>query len=133
MIELAITHPKPWIGANKYNRLHWAAQRDLKKAYAAFFMSQITQMGHVGTFDKVYLECYRFETGKGLDDDNLVFGLKPILDALVVPTKANPWGMSLILDDNPHVLTREAIGVQLKRGDKKLARSEFIFSGTIQK
>lgn len=36
-----------------------------------------------------------------LDWDNALGGLKPLLDCLVTPKKANPDGLGVIVDDNP--------------------------------
>jgi len=47
------------------------------------------------------LVIIRHSAGVGLDWDNAYGGLKPLLDCLVAPSKRNPSGLALIVDDAP--------------------------------
>ena len=49
-----------------------------------------------------------------LDWDNAYGGLKPLLDCLVAPSKRNPSGLGLVLDDNPRAMPEPPYVRQLK-------------------
>lgn len=49
-----------------------------------------------------------------LDWDNAYGGLKPLLDCLVAPSKQNPDGLGLILNDNPTAMPFPPLLYQLR-------------------
>ena len=49
---------------------------------------------------KAFVRITRTCPGDGLDWDNALGGLKPLFDCLVMPSRRNPSGLGLIVDDS---------------------------------
>lgn len=88
--DFEIDFPTP--SGNRYARMHWAAKRRLKKAF--ILHSRIGASGArrcpAGEHRCVTIERHG---SRLLDPDNLAWGAKPLLDALVV--------VDLLEDDSP--------------------------------
>lgn len=85
---------------NEVKQMHFAAYKKLRER----FERQVREA--LGSFpgpqrDKVALFVVRSCEGGGLDWDNAYGGLKPMLDCLVAPSKRNPSGLGVFVDDNP--------------------------------
>ena len=129
-IELSLALPLPWMPRATFDRLHWAAKGRIAKEAAAKFRAQIEPLGLTAPLVDVSIDCYRTDW-RELDKDNLYGGLKPYLDAMTLPTKRNPRGIGLIVDDRPSILVDlQAHQYKCKKGD--LGSSVFLISGKLQ-
>jgi len=66
------------------------------------------------TFERAFICIERYSTGEPPDWDNLIGGIKPLIDCLVTPTKANPSGIGIIRDDNPDCIPIQPIVVPVR-------------------
>ena len=86
----------------RMDRRHWSVRRKFKKQLAAEVLMALREAGHglpASPMRRVRLTVERGSAGT-LDDDNLTGGLKELVDVLVWPTRRNPHGLGLIVDDN---------------------------------
>lgn len=85
--------------ANQYSRMHWAAQRRLVRAWWAAFNNAIL-LAHIAPNHppwprvKRLVSVQSFRTADTVDATNLIGGMKPMEDALVLA--------GLLVDDGPN-------------------------------
>lgn len=104
---LLIRLNEPTILLNKYLRMHRQARRKHTKELAKRVRDYVLEVYGLEDLSKPIARCDVHVTrgSAGLPDwDGLYGGLKPLLDTLVVPSKRNPHGIGLILDDSPVVI-----------------------------
>jgi hypothetical protein len=86
---------------------HWAKRHRHDKNWqerVAWRMRILVAPGPPLLLPSVWIQCRRFSSGTEPDHDNLVVSFKPLIDALKPASKANPYGIGLILDDSPQVI-----------------------------
>lgn len=88
---------------NTYIRAHFRTRTKLCQDFAKQIAVQLTRKPV--PLQKCIVIITRLNI-KQPDWDGLYGGVKPVLDALVVPTQTNPHGIGLIEDDNQQVLRR---------------------------
>lgn len=107
MIEITLPVRTPLL--NQTARMHWAKRRKLGRAMAWEIRKAA---GHPdGDPFPLCTVHIRWFTSRGRlpDRDGIIGGFKPVLDALVMRSGANPYGLGFIVDDGPaHVLKIEA-------------------------
>ena len=94
---------EPFLLLNKLQRMHWSDRKKYHQRLYWLLRQQITSPPRTPL-----LRC-RIHVTRGNppplpDLDGLYGGVKPLLDCLVVKTKANPLGMGFIMDDNQNVI-----------------------------
>ena len=105
MRAIAFTLNKPAPSLNellRMERAHWSRRRKFKKQLAAEVLMALREAGHglpSSPLRRVRLTVERGSSGT-LDEDNLAGGLKELVDVLVWPTRRNPHGLGLIVDDD---------------------------------
>jgi hypothetical protein len=83
---------------NVWLRMHWARRRKFATAMASEVWTACRPPKLPLTRCKVLIE--RTSTQEP-DRDNLVGGVKPLMDALQPLSKRHPYGLGFILDDSP--------------------------------
>lgn len=83
---------------NKIKGMHFAEYKRLREGYEAQVSAALG--GYAAPqCERAAVFVVRHCTGKGLDGDNAIGGLKPLLDCLVKRTPRNPSGLHIIEDD----------------------------------
>ena len=95
------------VGLNRYIRQHWATRRKEKEEWAERFL----RLAPVTAPIDIHVERIYGGRGKAMDPDNLVGGVKPLLDGMV---KAK-----IIPDDNPDQIR---LYVSQVKGDSNAVR-----------
>jgi len=128
--EFELMLPKPWIGRNVWERMHWGAKAGYMKFLEAQFRAQTKALQIQWPLVNVQIDGIRRNTRK-LDRDNAIAGLKPYIDAM---TQRHPKGIGLILDDTEDIVTRiEVEQVIIKNNEHGLMPgSTFIIYGVEQ-
>lgn len=112
--EFELQLPKPWVGRNVWDRLHWGAKAGYMKFLNNQFTMQTQQLEIPWPLVDVEIDATRHSPGV-LDRDNIVGGLKPYLDAM---TARHPKGIGLIVDDTEEFLIRlETYQEKVKKAD----------------
>lgn len=93
---------------NEWQRTHFRQKKKIVEDMAWQFRAQWTPTKPIA---KAFVVVERYCRGPHPDWDNLVGGIKPALDALVVSSKKNPMGIGLIQDDGPACLPLQPIVV----------------------
>lgn len=97
LIELTIPEATPLL--NTWQRMHWAQRRKTCHRWALLILAALGPQRPVVPLQRVRVEVTRHSAGSP-DLDGLYGGLKPVLDALVRPSKRNPHGLGVIEDDS---------------------------------
>lgn len=101
VIHICIPEKTPTL--NKWQRMHFRVKEREVKKFAMYLLGATA-----GKFSKPIKKCtmhVKRYSSRTPDWDNLYGGLKPLLDAMVVPTSRNPNGIGIIEDDNPDIIT----------------------------
>ena len=85
---------------NVIKGMHFLAYRQLRKSWQLLVRSALQEKPVFAPLERSLLVISRECSGPGLDWDNAYGGLKPLLDCLVAPSRRNPDGLGLVLDDN---------------------------------
>lgn len=106
---IEITLPVRTPLSNQMARMHWAKRRKLGRAMA-WKIRQAAGCHNGIPFHQCTVHIRWFTSrGRLPDRDGIIGGFKLVLDALVMRSKANPYGLGFIVDDGPaHVLKIEA-------------------------
>ena len=116
-MKLKFEIPEPTPLLNVWQRMHWQKRRRVAKGFAWMVREALGPIT-VEPMQKCKVTIERHSAGTP-DTDGLYGGLKPLLDAFVVCTKRNPYGLGLIRDDSPDCMELEAIAVKCKRNEGK--------------
>lgn len=95
VIEFSIPAITPTL--NTWQRMHWAVRQ--KETERMAWLCRVALGPTHSPISKCRITVIRRAT-RLADPDNLL--CKPLLDALVVSTKRNPFGIGVIMDDGPH-------------------------------
>lgn len=118
MIRIVLPYPTPSL--NQTLRRHWAAAKKARKALAW----DISILSGAAIKPELRIFPGRLTiTRYGpilLDDDNLAGGCKDLIDILKPCSKANPFGLGVILGDDPGKLT---LIVRQEKSTRKAART----------
>lgn len=127
-ISIEFKLAKPWVSPNFFNRLHFGAQARLRQSWAQEMRSQTAHL-NLAPMNQVEMTAYRI-AARRLDYDNLIGGLKPIIDVMKVQSKKNPHGIGLILEDRREIM--DSIEAHdLKPSDEQGAGSIILLTGEI--
>lgn len=110
---------------NETRRMHWRAIQKYQRKLSWEVRVALGRTRPVAPFARAKVTIERHTSGTP-DRDNLVGGMKDLIDCLLVPqvqkTKdplkpqvLHAFGLSLVADDNPACLTLEAISVRIAR------------------
>ncbi len=102
-LRYQIMIPAPTPSNNVIKGMQWFAYRDLRRAWRDHIWAGLNGRLPREPLGMARVVVNRHSSGM-LDWDNALGGLKVLFDCLVVPTKRNPDGLGLILDDNPSVM-----------------------------
>lgn len=102
-IKFEIPEPLPLM--NKWQRMHWQKRRRINKGFS-WMVREALGPWNKDPITACEIRIERYSAGTP-DPDAIV--AKPLLDALVVRTKRNPYGLGIILDDNPSVILKLTI------------------------
>jgi hypothetical protein len=86
---------------NVIKGMHFQAYATLRKKWQMLVFIALGGRRPLSAVQASFIVVSRQCPGTGLDWDNALGGLKPLLDCLVMPSKRNPDGLGLIQDDNP--------------------------------
>lgn len=92
--------PKASPSNNVIRGLHFQKYRQLRKAWQMELYVALKGRTPKEPLSHSFLSFERAVPGSGLDWDNVVGGLKPIIDCLVTPSSKNPDGLGLIVNDD---------------------------------
>jgi len=101
MREISFQIPEATPSLNVLRKLHYQAYKRLRDRIA--WMVKVHVGNNLVPIKRCKIEIIRFGS-RSLDWDNCYGGIKPLMDCLVIPTKSNPSGLGVILDDNPDVV-----------------------------
>ena len=99
MLEFRIDKPTPL--SNKWLRTHYHEKKKIMQEFM-WLVKAACRIPET-PIDSCVIEVDRYSAGDP-DWDGLYGGLKPLLDVLVVPTKRNPCGLGIIVDDNTKIV-----------------------------
>jgi len=136
-MDFLITLDKPWLSQNQLDRLksgpgnRWKYRQHMNQLSAEVSRC-IDQFGFTGCF--IELEIFALRRSVGiLDIQNAQGGLKALQDVLVMPSRVNPYGLGIIVGDDPSVLKNVIVDQhQLKAKNRAHSRSEITLSGTVR-
>lgn len=97
---------------NVWQRMHWRKRTQFTRELATEIAYTTRRPSE--PIDRCLIVIERRSTGRLPDWDGLTASAKPVLDALVVPSKANPHGLGIIADDNP-----DCVGMLLVLPEKR--------------
>lgn len=103
---------------NTIKEMHFLKYKMLRRKWQSMVLSELGQKPSA-PIEQSFILVERFCSGEGLDWDNAYGGLKPLLDCLVYPSKANPDGLGLIRDDNPTAMPYPPFVSQFKTAKGK--------------
>lgn len=95
VIEFSIPVPIPTL--NTWQRMHWALRQ--KETERMAWLCRVALGPTHEPIGRCKITVIRRAT-RLADLDNIL--VKPLLDAMVVQTKRNPFGIGVIVDDGPH-------------------------------
>ena len=101
---------------------HWAAKRNHDRKWQKSVGFELLKTRGIPEvpFQKAHISCARYSS-KQSDMDNLTFSFKPIIDALLpFHRDKRPYGMGVIADDNPNVITVTYQWKKCARGHGKI-------------
>ena len=103
-IEFTIPAPSPSL--NSIKNLHPQPYRRLRLKFRELVLDAFKEKGGLPPplSGRVYIQVIRGCYGKGLDWDNAIGGLKPLVDCLVTPSATSPSGLGLIQNDSPEFM-----------------------------
>lgn len=102
LVHLKFDAPTPLL--NTWQRAHYHEKRRICQEWAWRIRAALAPDMRPGEpIRRCTITVHRWSS-KRADWDGFYGGLKPVLDALVVPTENNPHGQGLIVDDNPDVV-----------------------------
>jgi len=101
--ELVFELSLPWQtpSNNQIKGMHYHQYRKLREQWREGVWAALNGKLPKKPLHSAFIEIDRYCQGKGLDWDNAYGGLKILLDCIVAPSKRNPDGLGLILDDSP--------------------------------
>lgn len=96
---------------NEVLRMHWSERRRHMRALSWRVYEALRLDGAWGAkpLARVTVRITRASHGQLPDWDGLYGGAKHLMDTLVVATQVNPWGLGVIVDDNPGAVVNLAI------------------------
>lgn len=112
---------------NVLRGLHFQAYRKVRKAWQEEINVALNGRLPKVPLHKSFLRIQRACEGSGLDWDNILGGLKPLIDCLVVPSKRNPDGLGLIENDDLAHMPYQPYVTQVTAPSKKPSTTIEIF------
>lgn len=97
---------------NFIKQAHFRDYRLVRKQFRILIAREIADLNLEPPIERSFLVITRECAGGGLDWDNAYGGLKPLQDCLVKPSKRNPDGLGLIVDDNPQSMPYAPLLIQ---------------------
>lgn len=110
MRTIAFRLAVPTILLNEWQRMHYHARARYSRALAWQVAAALTERP-AQPFEQAHLVIRRHSV-RAPDVDGIYGGAKPLIDALLVPSKTHPHGLGLIVDDSADRLTLEVHHVQ---------------------
>lgn len=89
---------------NTYLRMHWARRKRIARDIAWAIRAHMPANLYPNQPIKRCRITVDRESTKEPDMDNLIGGLKPLIDALQPASKRHPLGLGIIADDSPRCL-----------------------------
>lgn len=91
---------------NQWQRMHWAARRNLTKRFSWLLLQANRGTRPATLITSCSVSVVRYSPSVLPDLDNLYGGLKPLLDCLVQCSRLHPFGLGYVVDDNQACITR---------------------------
>jgi hypothetical protein len=98
--------------------MHWTKQREYKRALSSKIARHLPDDPWRMPFEKASVLIRRMSIGVP-DEDNLVGGVKGLVDCLLVRSERHPWGLSLIRDDAPSCMTLIVEAEKVPRSEQR--------------
>lgn len=119
-LVIEITIPRMTPSNNEIRDMHWLQYKKLRETYQLELLAAMGLNRPREPVSPAYVEFERYSAGI-LDWDNANGGVKPLMDCLVLPTKRNPNGLGLVVDDSPRYMPKNYNVMQrpAKRGEGK--------------
>jgi len=118
MIRFRLSAPTPSL--NETLRWHWSVKRKRQKAVAeeAYVQFPKAWRAFYGMQPIARARVHIIRHGSRLlDEDNLVGGVKGLVDVLKPPGKSSPYSLGIIAGDEPDKLVLSVAQVKCKRVD----------------
>lgn len=94
---------------NTLMRMHWAKRRRQARTFAQLLHYHSGyRPGAEGPMERCRLVVER-RGAKLLDADNLEGGVKPLVDAMLLPGRRHPYGLGWLRDDGPEVVVAHCV------------------------
>lgn len=118
---------------NQLRKLNPRQYQAYRKAMALKIWAACGGRLPVHPLPRAFLQVTRACAGHGLDWDNAMGGLKPLIDCLVAASARNPDGLGFIRDDNRACLPRqpELIQQEAPRGAGRTTVQIFSFEESV--
>ena len=133
-MDFHLTLAEPWLSQNQLDRLksgpgnRWKYRQHMNRLSAEVARG-VEQVGFTGCFVELEMFALRLSVGV-LDVQNAQGGLKALQDVLVMPSRVNPYGLGIIVGDDPAVLKNVIIDQRkLKAKNRGHSRSEITLVG----
>lgn len=107
MLAYAFELPQATPSLNEIRHMHWGAYASLRQDFHVLVRQALAAQKRwklAPPLSRAGIAVLRGSAGQGLDWDNALGGLKPLMDVLVAPSTRNPSGLGLIEDDAPRVI-----------------------------
>jgi hypothetical protein len=98
---------------NEILRLHWRKRQAYQRQQAWILRAAIGRQRPASPFARAHVRIERRSTGTA-DHDGFIGGLKLLIDCLLPASKQHPCGLGIIADDNPAVMTLDAVQVRVR-------------------
>jgi hypothetical protein len=115
---IMFTLAKPTLLLNQVLRMHWTKQREYKRALSTEIARQLPDDPYRKPFEKATVMIRRFSAGVP-DEDNLIGGVKHLVDCPLVRSGRHPWGLGLIRDDARLCLTLNVEAEKVRRTEQR--------------
>jgi hypothetical protein len=93
--------PTPTPSLNVIKGMHFGAYKRVRESWLMEVFVALNGRRPKVAIERAFLTIERFGANGELDWDNIYGGLKPLMDCLVLPSRRNPSGFGLIVDDKP--------------------------------
>ena len=100
LVAFSLAEPLPLL--NEWQRMHWAARKRRQRDIAWEVRANVPT--GLSPIERCLIIVVRRNCPPLPDLDGLAGSAKPLLDCLVLPSRRNPNGLGIIVDDNPKCL-----------------------------
>jgi len=116
MIRLTLSAPTPSL--NETLRWHWARKKKAQDVMSWELQGSPDIRKILSSIPRASVSIVRHGS-RLLDEDNLVGGVKGLVDVLKPPGKGNPYGLGIIAGDEPDKLRLTVTQVKCKRAEAR--------------